>query len=262
MEFETALWVEQQALTIEHLIARIGALAPVAVLSGTSGFGETDPTAVDGEDSASRGRRGRVLRRALALGRQIRSRQEYLILERDLGQTVVHPPSRVSVDVRPVRPEDVPGVAELFGPRRGARNVTELGERLAAGYHCLGAWVDGRWAAIDYVTDQRHWHGFLRLTVVPAPGHVYGFGLHEAPRLQGLGVGLTLLAASIELARSQGYRRQFTIVERGNQRMLSASAQIFGFRVVGQLVRGTLAGISRTTGGLGDAPIRGRELIL
>jgi len=198
----------------------------------------------------------------LAFGRQIRSRQEYLILERDLQLTVVHPPTRVNVEVRRVRPEDVAGVATLFGPRRGARNVTELGERLAAGYHCLGAWVDGRWAAIDYVTDQRHWHGFLRLAVVPAPGHVYGFGLHEAPRLQGLGVGLTLLAASIDLARSRGYRRQFTIVERGNQRMLSASVQIFGFRVAGQLVRGTVAGISRTTGGLGDAPLRGRELIL
>lgn len=188
--------------------------------------------------------------------------RKYVVLERDLSLPLEDVPSTRSIEVRAAHREDAAGIASLFGPKRGQRNVAELTKRIDAGVLCLGAWIDGKWAGIDYVTEARHWHGFLHLAIEPAAGHVYAYGLHEGEEWKGLGVGLALIAKSIELSQRSGYRRQYTIVERDNERMLSAAGQIFQFRPVGELESRGIGRFVRTTGRVQGQALRGSALAL
>ncbi len=256
LELERSIWAEQQGLSLGHLIDRIEALSP------SEATPQVVPASSEPEARTTEQRAWAMPARLARAARSLHSRRDYLVLERELELPTPAIEADASIEVRLARASDVAGIERIFGPRRGERNAGELRQRIEAGYLCLGAWRDGQWAGIDYLSAGRHRHGFLNLEVAPGEGHVYAFGLHEGARFRGLGVGLKLLAASIDLAREQGYRRQFTIVEHDNERMLSASVQIFGFRVVGQLSCNRIAGRTRTSGQVHGLPLEGRTLFL
>ncbi len=134
----------------------------------------------------------------------------------------------------------------IYSPSERQYKLTRFKERLAAGYHCYTAWIDGRLAAIDWVTDKTDHEPTTGLTIEVGPGACYGLDLREHPDFKSRGVGLALLSHCLADCRRRGYHTQFAVVDATNRRMLMASVQLLGFRNVGYIWTRTVLGTTTT----------------
>lgn len=78
-------------------------------------------------------------------------------------------------------------------------------------------------------------------------GTCCGVDLYEQPSYQRQGIGLSLLIASLVEAKRLAFRRQTTIVEATNLRMLSATTHLLGFEHIGRIQTARVFGRPRST---------------
>ena len=90
----------------------------------------------------------------------------------------------------------------------------------------------------------------------------WGLYLVEAPAVRGRGIGLALLAYSLQSASEQGFRAQLTSVHEANRPMLAACMQLLGFRTLGTATRTSVLGATRWSWDVEGWKGRGRRLLL
>jgi acyl carrier protein/GNAT superfamily N-acetyltransferase len=124
-------------------------------------------------------------------------------------------------------------VADLW-PRHERRAMMRLMQRRArAGYICLTAWMGDEIVGIDWLSLSGDYDPSTGLEIRTTDGCCYAMNLYE--KYRGKGIGLALLAASLEEGRRRGCTSQVTIVRESNMRMMSVATQMFGFRQIGSI---------------------------
>jgi acyl carrier protein/GNAT superfamily N-acetyltransferase len=170
-------------------------------------------------------------------GRAIWEREDFHILVFDLEkQPLPQVPLPKRLTLRLGSAKDLPATDGLWPVGQTKEKQRLMIDRLRRGYLCYTAWMDERIVAMDWVTASDDDEPGTGLLVSPQPGSCVGLDLNEHPNYVGRGVGLATLAWSLEHSRESGLKRQFTIVQSTNEKMLRTSIGLLGFKKVGELI--------------------------
>jgi GNAT superfamily N-acetyltransferase len=171
------------------------------------------------------------------------NRLDVVLLDRKLDDslpTLVPPPGVV---LRRATPADDGSLVELWPRSRRRGAVRRLRTWRGQGYVALGAFEDGRAVALDWLH-----HSDPEGAVVAAdPATCLGIDLRLRRGHENRGIGLALLAYSLEVAREEGYLRQAAYVARENHPMRMACTALLGFAEIGTARRDTLFGRAHWT---------------
>jgi acyl carrier protein/GNAT superfamily N-acetyltransferase len=178
------------------------------------------------------------------------------VLERELeevGASAVEAPPGITL--RPYAAEDdLSGLWPSFAERHGHRF---LRRSLEEGQIALVAAEGRRIVALDLLSATGE--DEVR---VESPQTCFGYWLTEAPAARGRGIGLALVAYSVQVARERGFRTQLTWVADDNTAMLAAATQLLGFRSIGTATRLRVLGLTLWSWDLRGGRGRGRRLVL
>lgn len=235
-ELPESIWIGRERLTLKHLGEAIdGMIGPggeetllISPLT-PSEPGANDRKGTDG-----------IIRKAAKLCRFLAGfvykRDTFHILEFDLERRSIpdHEPSVVTL-CRPATPDDLRAAVEMWPGHKRQRKLRTFMARFSAGYSCYVAESGGTIAAIDWVTDTDDHEGNLALVIRPRPGSCYGLDLFEHPHYQQKGIGMAVLIHCLREAAKRGCRKQFTIVQASNRKMLLTCVQLIGFTTVGRI---------------------------
>ena len=248
--FPPEYWEERQTLHIADLIDAVERFSP-DVEPPTSPAANRPAPAPAAEE-----RRERSLGRAVlaTIARRIFSRLDVVIVERLLLGELPRPAPPPGVVLRPATIADVDSLAALWPRALRGRKLRQFRSWLADGYTCLGAFDGEQAIAVDWLNETDD-HG----AVAAVEGTCLGIYLHERPDRSRQGVGLALLAYSLEVSHDAGYERQAAYVASDNTRMRVACTSLLGFSEVGSARRTTSFGRTRWTwqlrGGTGSGPV-------
>ena len=263
VELPDDIWTARGPLSLNDLVD-IVAMTPTA--AAPSSPADRTPLVLHGRMErleyalGRRGLAGRAawgaVRFAAPAKRFLFSRTRHILLERRLdGLTSLAPPS--GVDLRPSRPGDEAGIADLWTPVHARRSRLVVERALRRGAIALVAVEGSRIMALDLVSA----NGDDDVAIV-RPDACYGFFLTEARDARGRGIGLALVAFSLRVARERGFRVQLTHVWEGNTTMLAAATQLLGFRPIGIARRLRVAGLTQWSWQVGGKRGRGTRLRL
>lgn len=124
-------------------------------------------------------------------------------------------------------------LADFWPPRRRRERTELFEERFRREYLCFTASHEGRIVGLDWISAGGDDELGTGLRFKEGQGACYGLDLEEHQLFGGKGVGLALLAFSLEECRRRGFTLQVTLVATGNVKMISASTTFFGFRQAG-----------------------------
>jgi acyl carrier protein/GNAT superfamily N-acetyltransferase len=159
-----------------------------------------------------------ALHRAVIGAHWVRSRQAYLVLERELSDDLPRIPPPAGITIAAYDGASAAPLAGMWPETQAGRMGAHLRRRMQSGILCLAAWEDGQ-------------------DVATRPGTCFGLGLYERRASRCRGIGLALLSASLPYARDLGFARQATIVLERNLPMIAAATQVLGFAVTGRAER-------------------------
>jgi GNAT superfamily N-acetyltransferase len=162
------------------------------------------------------------------------------ILLHDLAVPPVRPapPAGVTIDVLGAG-GDVSAFAGVWPAAQAGRLGRRLQRRLDAGATCLVAREDA--LIVGYILLAPQGDEETRT----GPGTCFALDLYERRDVRGRGIGLALLAASVETCRRLGFERQAGVVLGRNRPMIAASTQLLGFAVAGRAERREVLGLRR-----------------
>jgi GNAT superfamily N-acetyltransferase len=186
------------------------------------------------------GATGRVaagaLHRAAILAHWTRARQPCVVLARDLAGELPDVPLPAGVTIAPYDGRSDEPLAGIWTRTQAARMRVHLRRRMDAGALCLAAWEGGRIVAYDLLGAQGS------EDVTTSPGTCFGLNLYERCESRGRGIGLGLLAGSLQYTRDLGFKRQATLVLERNRPMIEAATQVLGFAVAARAERSEVLG--------------------
>ena len=195
-------------------------------------------------------------------GRFLYARQHQVILQRNFaGAPLPAVPAAVPLEFRTATPDDAAALSG-FWPRHSDYWLRLLRERFANGSHCFVALHEGKIVGIDWVSGKRADTAMIGLRVEMLPGSCVGENLFEHQDHRRRGIGLALLAFSLQESRRLGYARQVTLVSAWNQRMLVTAVQLLGFQPIGEIVTTWRLAQPRTSWRVGDRTGVGGTLVL
>lgn len=186
------------------------------------------------------------------------ARSRHFILERPVRaseQAMVEPPPGVTLQ------EGIPAGADLSGlwPDFVEKRSRRLVERwLREGAWSLAALEGERVVALDLLSAA----GYDEIELRAERLACWGLYLVEAPAVRGRGIGLALLAYSLQSASDRGFCAQLTSVRDDNRPMIAACMQILGFRRLGTATRTRMLGATRWSWEVEGRTGRGRRLTL
>jgi acyl carrier protein/GNAT superfamily N-acetyltransferase len=260
LELPESIWIERERLTLKRLGETIDGMA--APFSGKLSAGypaaSIEPVGERKRKEAGIGRKSGQLLRFLA--GSVYRQETFHILSFDLEHQQIqdHHPS-ATVHCRPAGPEDLMAAKDMWPRNQRKRKLQTFMARHSAGYSCYVAEVDGAIAAVDWVTGAADHERNLNLTIQPRPDSCYGLDLYEHPAYQDRGIGLATLLYCLQESARQGRRRQYTIVQSSNRKMLLTCIQLIGFTMVGQIRTRRFLGRARSTwlldGVAGQGPV-------
>lgn len=257
LELPEEVWIDRQALTLTRLTEAIGISAgPVATAAAAE---RTSAEAPNEAEEAAR-KFGKIFRLAAGL---IYRDETFHILAFDPERTPNHNHvPAVAVRCRLAEADDLEKAVAMWPRRQRERKRRTFTARVAAGYAAYVGEVEGAIAAIDWVTTTADRERHLGLTIRPRPGGCYGLDLYEHPDWQEKGIGLAVLLYGLRQSATRGCRRQFTIVQSTNHKMLLTCVQLLGFAAVGRIRARRVFGFTRSSWQVHGAVGRGRVLEL
>jgi acyl carrier protein/L-amino acid N-acyltransferase YncA len=236
--FPSEYWEQRRMLRVADLVDAVELLARTNG-SATATFPRFEPH----PPRHAADRRGAILSvlRASAgvFMRNTFSSIDAVILEREL-ENLPSLPAPAGVSLRRATAADQSAFSELWPRERRGRMVRQFRARLASGYTCLAAFEGGEVVAIDWLNEADP-----EGAVAAVPGTCLGISLHERSDQGDRGIGLALLAYSLEVCREAGYVRQAAYVSAKNLRMRTACTSLLGFREAGSARRTTKFGRMR-----------------
>jgi GNAT superfamily N-acetyltransferase len=177
-----------------------------------------------------------AVHRAAILAHWARARQPCVVLARDLAGDLPDAPLPEGVTIALYDGRSDEPLAGIWTKTQAARRRGHLRRTMDGGMVCLAAWEAGRIVAYDLLgaggADD----------VTTSPGTCCGLNLYERCESRGRGIGLGLLAGSLQHARDLGFRRHATIVLERNRPMIAAATQVLGFAVTARAERSELLG--------------------
>jgi acyl carrier protein/GNAT superfamily N-acetyltransferase len=255
VELPDEFWTERERLSIRHcadLIVKSNASVspatekyePIPNQRSTIGLSWSQKaTSAFRELGAVRGAGWILGRLGLHITDSFYLRQKYHILMFDISDQPL--PSYTSLPdliLREVSAEDSDAFREFctsIAYRTHTANkimtVELFRERLESGYICLGAWLNDRIVGVDWLSGEGYKCPFTGLRFHWPSETCYAMELFEHTEHTGEGIGLSLLAFSLAVAKERGYESQVAMVIGKNVKMLSASVQLFGFVKIGEI---------------------------
>jgi len=257
LELPEEVWIDRQALTLTGFSEAIGiSAAPVA----TAAAAERASAETPNEAGGAAWKIGKIFRLAMGL---IYRDETFYILASDPGRAPNHDHvPAVTVRCRLAEADDLEKAVIMWPRRQRQRKRRTFAARVSAGYAAYVGEVEGTIAAIDWVTTTEDRERHLGLTIRPRPGGCYGLDLYEHPDWQEKGVGLAVLLYGLRQSAAQGCRRQFTIVQSTNHKMLLTCVQLLGFETVGRIAVRRIFGVIRSSWQVDGIVGRGRVLEL
>jgi acyl carrier protein len=189
-----------------------------------------------------------------AVARHTFSTIDAIILVREL-ENLPAMPTPTGIALRRVTAADEPALRRLWPRESQTRMVRQFRSRLASGFICLAAFDGPEVVAIDWLNETDPEGGVGAL-----PGTCLGISLHERWDKANRGIGLSLLAYSLEVATNEGYVRQAAYVSVENVRMRAACTRLLGFTEAGSAHRTMKLGRMHWTWEQG--PVRGEGPVL
>lgn len=257
LELPEDVWIDRQALTLTRLGEAIGISAvPAATAAAAERASAETPNGAGG----AAWKIGKIFRLAAGL---IYRDETFHILAFDPGRTPNHDHvPAVAVRCRAAETDDLEKAVTMWPPRQRERKRRTFGARVAAGYAAYVGEVEGTIAAIDWVTATEDRERHLGLTIRPRPGGCYGLDLYEHPDWQEKGIGLAVLLYGLRQSAARGCRRQFTVVQSTNHKMLLTCVQLLGFEAIGRIRARRVFGITHSSWQVDGTVGRGRVLEL
>jgi GNAT superfamily N-acetyltransferase/acyl carrier protein len=242
---EDVIWVERGRLTLGYVVdlvcrGRPGAVAPEGAPAALPGrpvrSAASESGSADGyEPRTSEFDPRQRLPPLRRLRRIVIGRIRFCLLRCELTERLPECAASIDLQIREIAGDD----PRLNVPWVSGRHERELWTR--EGHMCLTAWHGSELAgAVWLSTTGTTSDSPIRIRT--APGSCYGFLLDENPSLRGHGVGLVLLAHSLRDAYRRGFRRQWTLVDAKNRKMLLVVTQMFGFEKLGEIDQYRLLG--------------------
>jgi GNAT superfamily N-acetyltransferase len=238
IEFLDVHWMGRSDLTLNGLIDVI-AQAPRRAKQRDTPHIARRPRSVQealrtmGIVRGSRWLAGRLVAR---IGRAVYEREAYAVLSLSLGEKALpHDPPGSEIEVRAGSLVDGGALGDLYPSSRLKEAAKVFAMRMHAGYFCLMAWHGTQPVGVDWIAPSAHVDSLTGLVYRMSPGTCCGVDLYEHRDWGGRGVGLTLLLASLRESEGRGFRRQVSVVNEANLRMLAASMQLIGFKQVGSI---------------------------
>lgn len=167
---------------------------------------------------------------------------KFFILEFDLGRPVLPKySSSLPLDLRRASITDAPALETFWNSfnyltiDRQKMDMELFQQRLASGFICLTAYLGAQIVGMDWLVQNSYDCPYTGLRFDWPAGSCYAGELYEHPAFRGKGIGLAVLAFSLEESKRAGFHRQVAWVAEKNVKMLSASIQLFGFRIIGEI---------------------------
>jgi acyl carrier protein/GNAT superfamily N-acetyltransferase len=247
--FPDEYWESRQALRIQDLVEAARQVPSETEHQTDGGAAKRSSPSMAGTPP------GRSLARTVlsTIARRTFSRLDVVIIERSLVDELPRPTIPAGIVLRRATMADEAALAGLWPPALRWHKLRQFRSWLAEGYTCLGAFEGERAVAVDWLNDTD-----TRGNVAGLEGTCLGTYLYERHDRSSQGIGLALLAYSLEVSRTAGYARQAGYVASDNTRMRLACTSLLGFSEVGSARRTTLFGRSRWSWRLGEAAGRGR----
>jgi acyl carrier protein/GNAT superfamily N-acetyltransferase len=250
VELPDDVWEDRRGVTLEVLSEAVEGLEAVRVPAPAVPAGPGEQPGVSRLEGVyakleARGAAGtlaaRVLDGSVAAVRRVLSRHEVVVMLHDLAAPAIPlgPPAGVTIDVLAPGEADASAFATAWPAAQASRFRRRLQRRLDAGATCLAARENGR--IVAYILLSAEGDEETRTS----PGTCFALDLYEGREVRGRGIGLALLAASVETCRALGFERQAGVVLGRNRPMIAASTQLLGFAVAGRAQRRELLGLRR-----------------
>jgi len=233
-------------------------LAPRPRLAANASYPERIRSAIrqQGVPAASRWLLQRLWRR---LARSIHAREGRVILRHDLDQLPDHAAmARADLRFGEVTRADRAALESLWAPHFRSKELRVFDERLDSGTVGLGAWNGPEIVGIDYLASFYGKDSETGLEMKLLPETCFALGLYE--KYAGEGIGSTLLGFSLLETKRRGFKRQVTIVNEENVKMLISAVQLFGFQEIGRIRSRRALGRVRSEWFIGDQPQQGRTV--
>jgi acyl carrier protein/GNAT superfamily N-acetyltransferase len=254
LQISEEIWTDRGKLTLDHLINVIVSSTAVATPGPQRQPQRTRPVETSAvarpHDAAGilhlpvQGdiKRWPVIHLLLKIMYFICNREKYFILEYKLReQPLPNYSSPLGLALREASTQDTAALTAFWKSfeyrtfDNKKMDIELFSQRLESGATCLIALHGDRIVGIDWLLERGYDCPYSGLRFTWARDTCYGGELYEHKDFQGCGVGLELLAFSIEVAKNKGFHRQVTWVTAKNVKMLSAAMQLFNFQIAGQI---------------------------
>jgi acyl carrier protein/GNAT superfamily N-acetyltransferase len=254
MEMPDDIWSEKGQLTVQHFVEAVAVSAPSAIPAeplASPGPGldrKTEAPATLGRASGGpQVSQPRMSKRPLGdLPRRIRrfchQQEHFMILAFEPSpEPLPAYVSPLSLTLREATPADADALQTYWRSfpyetvDQERMTMALFQERLTAGSCCLTAWHEDRIVGMDWLFSKGYRCPYTGLEITWPRDVCYGGELYEHEDYHGKGVGLALLAFSLAETSRKGLRRQVTLVSAKNIKMLGASIQYLGLKVIGEI---------------------------
>lgn len=243
-----SIWSDGGQLTLARFTDIIQAHLPAAASvmpssdqSGAQQNGDAAP-ALDHPAQKQGWRRWRLVTQLGKTIYYLYHREKWLILEYIFTQKPLPAHSSpLNLQLRVAAPDDSAALTSFWNTFKyqtidgKVMDMHLFQERQAAGAVCLTAWLGEKIVGMDWLFKQGYYWPYAGVRFDWPADSCYGGELWEPPDYHGMGIGMELLAFSLAEAKSRGFRRQVTLVYARNVKMLSASLQLYGFTLIGNV---------------------------
>ena len=247
--FPAEYWEGRQTLHLVDLVDAVERFSPGVEQHAAAGASRPAPPPPP-EDRRERSLPGALV---ATIARRIFSRLNVVIVERLLTGDLPRPVPPPGIVLRPATIADLGALADMWPRPLHLRKLRQFRGWLADGYTCLAAFDRERAVAVDWLneTDDEG-------DVAAVAGTCLGIYLRGRADRTRQGVGLALLAYSLQVSHDAGYQRQAAYVASDNTRMRAACTNLLGFSEVGSARRTTSFGRTRWAWQREAVPAAGR----
>lgn len=270
VELPDQIWTDRGQLAVHHFVEAVvdASPSPSAVIADEIALTPSSASE-EAHHPQRRQQRGPLAVLIRRIRRFCHNRESFKILATETAQPPHRSPaSPLSLTLREASMADAESLDAFWGSflyetiDQKPMTLNLFRERLEAGSSCLVAWHEGRIVGMDWLFTAGYNCPYTGLHITWPTDACYGGELYEHPHYQGKGVGLELLAYSLAETMRKGFRRHVTIVAAHNIKMLGASTQFFGLKVLGEIATTRWFRRPTSTWEIGGRSGRGGTIVL
>jgi len=254
IEFSDDMWTDRGQLTLRHfvdIVLESGSFVSMVTPEDSQVPFQTSAPLPSIQEKIAEGTEGHGRRREAAraayriFSRLVRffylRETSYVLAFNLLEQSPPSYPSSLNLNLREASADDAAAFQvfltslDYYTADKKKMDTDLFRKRLESGGVCFLALHQDQIVGVDWLTDIGYNCPFTGLKLRWPQGSWYAMELYEHPKYPGRGIGLALLAFSLEEAKKRGFQTQVTMVLSKNVKMLGAAVHLFGFKKIGEI---------------------------